>query len=116
MKKLILSIILVIAASQTGFAEKRQLTGSEIGELLLKIEAIGDGTWQNFLENGKTNYNVSGRESIGNWEVRGDQYCSNWPPLPEWACYDVLREGENTLIWVHANGDLTIDKIKMKKQ
>lgn len=43
---------------------------------------------QRFYASGKTLYD-NGRPSWGNWAVRGDQYCSEWPPADGWTCYDL---------------------------
>lgn len=48
---------------------------------------------QEFFESGRTLY-VTSRPSWGYWEVRGDQYCSQWPPSDLWACYDVAGSGD----------------------
>ena len=51
------------------------------------------GEVQEFYASGRTLY-VTSRPSWGYWEVRGDQYCSQWPPSDLWACYNVARRGE----------------------
>ncbi|WP_299352928.1 hypothetical protein [uncultured Shimia sp.] len=52
-----------------------------------------ENAWQEFLPSGRTLYNA-GEDSWGYWEVRGEQYCSQWPPADGWACYDVERDGQ----------------------
>ncbi|QMU59960.1 MAG: hypothetical protein GKR98_04035 [Boseongicola sp.] len=53
-----------------------------------------DDAWQDFRVSGRTLYNA-GENSWGNWEVRGDRYCSQWPPSQGWDCYelDVSADG-----------------------
>lgn len=46
------------------------------------------GAWQEFRASGRTLYHA-GRDSWGSWAVRGDEYCSVWPPSDLWACYQV---------------------------
>ncbi len=41
-----------------------------------------------FYQSGKTLYE-SGRPSWGNWRPQGGQYCSEWPPVGNWTCYDL---------------------------
>lgn len=53
-----------------------------------------DKAWQVFRPSGATLYNA-GRDSWGKWDVRDDQYCSQWPPADGWACYDVEVDGKN---------------------
>jgi hypothetical protein len=47
-----------------------------------------NGAWQEFRASGRTLYNA-GRDSWGYWAVRGDAYCSAWPPSDLWDCYAV---------------------------
>lgn len=35
--------------------------------------------------------------------MRGDQYCSQWPPNEAWTCYDVVIE-TSVLTFVSASG------------
>lgn len=63
------------------------------------------GAWQDFRASGKTLYN-SGRDSWGNWRAQGAQYCSQWPPAGDWACYDLLTSGDKVR-FVGAGGDVT---------
>jgi hypothetical protein len=48
-----------------------------------------DGTLQDFKADGQTLYG----DSSGRWEVRGDRYCSQWPPSDRWDCHGVERRG-----------------------
>ncbi len=87
-------------------AEERPLTGNEIGAALTGRAVVGEGTTQKFYESGRTLYN-DGHDSWGYWEVRGDQYCSNWPPQGGWACYDMAADperGEDWLVFIGENG------------
>jgi len=40
----------------------------------------GKSWTQVFQKSGDTYYSVVSSQSLGAWEVRGDQYCSQWPP------------------------------------
>jgi hypothetical protein len=57
--------------------------------LSARVLGYPDGTLQDFFADGRT---LSG-ESRGHWEVRGDQYCSVWPPSERWTCYQVDQSG-----------------------
>ncbi|MEL6958501.1 MAG: hypothetical protein AAGL89_06055 [Pseudomonadota bacterium] len=75
-------------------AEFQPMTGEEISFALTNRALIyTDGATQDFRASGATLYDA-GRPSWGNWAVRGDQYCSQWPPSDGWACYDMARDGE----------------------
>jgi hypothetical protein len=47
-----------------------------------------DNATQDFRTSGRTLFD-NGRPSWGYWAVRGDQYCSQWPPADGWVCYNV---------------------------
>ncbi|WP_171099802.1 hypothetical protein [Ruegeria sp. HKCCD7255] len=72
----------------------KTLSGDEILTALSgqKLD-YGQGGWQVFEPSMVTNY-FSGGPSTGRWAVRGDQYCSIWPPSDLWACYDVQQKGD----------------------
>lgn len=69
------------------------LSGAEIEEALSgRALVYTDGATQDFRASGATLYNA-GRDSWGTWSVRGNQYCSQWPPSDGWSCYDVATNG-----------------------
>lgn len=70
------------------------LTGPAITEALSGQTLIYDAlTFQTFHASGQTDH-VTERVSSGRWDVRGDQYCSSWPPSETWTCYDMEAEGD----------------------
>jgi hypothetical protein len=98
-------------------------TGASAGEKLsgAQIEAaLTDSTaWytplsptsarQYFHKNGETPYiDAKGEKTYGEWMVRGDQYCSVWPPSDRWTCYDLekgaLADGTPTFTFVSGGG------------
>lgn len=91
MRRFIWSLALIpsVAGAQ-GFAS---MDGPEISTALTDRALVyTDGATQTFGASGSTMYNA-GRPSWGHWAVRGDQYCSQWPPSDGWACYDMSRAG-----------------------
>ncbi len=82
------------------------MTGAQI-EAGLKnmILTYPGGELQSFFPSGRTLYDA-GRPSWGYWEVRGDQYCSQWPPADGWACYDMDTNG-TVLRFIGESGDVT---------
>ena len=104
----------VAIASLPALAVETKLSGPEIAALLPTIAATGEATSQSFAVDGSTIYVSSGRPSNGRWRVEGDQYCSVWPPAERWACYDVLRDGDQ-IIWVDRSGGRTINHIELKQ-
>ncbi|MEM9046705.1 MAG: hypothetical protein AAGC81_18650 [Pseudomonadota bacterium] len=90
-------VLIATLALITGFAlaEESALTGDQIKDLLTDQKVLGEGTTQIFYASGRTLYN-DGHDSWGYWEVRGDQYCSTWPPQNGWACYDMVTRQTDT--------------------
>ncbi|WP_170770446.1 hypothetical protein [Ruegeria lacuscaerulensis] len=87
------ALILALWPDISAATEFWPLTGNEIVSALTGQKlSYGEGVWQTFDASGATQY-FSGRPSSGRWAVRGDQYCSTWPPSGLWACYDVLQSG-----------------------
>ncbi|MEM1275840.1 MAG: hypothetical protein AAGH74_04890 [Pseudomonadota bacterium] len=76
-------------------AEDTALSGDQIKAMLTDQKVLGEGTTQVFYASGRTLYN-DGHDSWGYWEVRGDQYCSTWPPQNGWACYDMFTRQTDT--------------------
>jgi hypothetical protein len=93
----VLTALLAICMAASAAAAERRLTGSGISETLAGHVFAGDDggrkTEQIFHKGGATFYSVNGSQSQGRWEVRGDRYCSQWPPSEIWSCYDVLEDG-----------------------
>lgn len=83
------------------------MTGPEVQAALTdKTLRYNSDTVQDFRESGRTLYTHKGQESWGYWGVRGDQYCSQWPPSGLWDCYDMAqRAGE--VRFIGASGDVT---------
>ncbi len=79
-------------------AAETQLKGPEIflvlNDKILTTVQNGEPANQIFQKSGTTFYNAGGSQSQGSWKVEGDQYCSVWPPNPNWACYDVAQDGD----------------------
>jgi hypothetical protein len=64
---------------------------------------------QYFRKNGQTPYiDETGTKTYGRWLVRGDKYCSNWPPSERYVCYGVERSTDangRTIITFLSGGD-----------
>ncbi|MEM9369842.1 MAG: hypothetical protein AAGA26_01665 [Pseudomonadota bacterium] len=102
-----LGIVIVFACLWgLAMAGETELSGTEIRTLLTDSTVIGDKTRQVFYASGRTLYN-DGHDSWGYWEVRGDQYCSNWPPQQGWACYDMTTRDTGDgleITWIGDSG------------
>ena len=90
-----IAIVLSILAGPGLTSEVWQpMSGAQILQELTGRELVYEnGAWQRFNGSGRTLYNA-GADSWGYWSVRGDQYCSQWPPNSLWACYTMARQGE----------------------
>ncbi len=102
---MLLAATLLLTVSAT--ATESKLNGAEIGQVLTEhqFEGTHEGrtVQQFFSEAGSTLYTENGTPSQGLWQVRGDQYCSQWPPHETWSCYDVLADG-NAVSFVSPDG------------
>ncbi|MEO0937044.1 MAG: hypothetical protein AAFY38_02700 [Pseudomonadota bacterium] len=105
MRHLALAALIIATPALAG--EWTKLTGPEIAEALTGRTLVWDDTTQDFRASGKTLYTHKGRDSWGNWEVRGDQYCSQWPPNSLWSCYDMTRSGGRLRFIGAGAGDIT---------
>ena len=81
------------------------LAGKEITDALSERTLRYEAAMQVFYASGRTLYDA-GTESWGYWQVRGDQYCSQWPPSGLWDCYDVARQGD-TIRFVGSDGSFS---------
>jgi hypothetical protein len=112
MRKTSLSLVLAsLCFSHIAQAGESKMTGAEITAALSDHTLQGsrdDGkSWQQiFQKSGVTYYTESGAQSQGVWAVRGDQYCSQWPPNESWTCYDLMTDGK-TYSFVSASGGRT---------
>ncbi|HCE70814.1 hypothetical protein KQ247_00495 [Ruegeria pomeroyi] len=82
------------------------LAGDEIRAALVgRVLVYEGGARQSFDASGGTVY-VTDRPSLGQWSLRGDLYCSLWPPSDLWACYTVASDGDRVR-FVGQGGDIT---------
>ena len=99
-----LAVFLVLAGAAQ--AETwRAMTGAEIAAALTDRVLVYTDARQRFYASGRTLYDA-GQESWGYWAVRGDQYCSQWPPSDAWDCYDMATDGAS-LRFIAADGSAT---------
>ena len=83
----------------------RALEGAEIAGLLTDQTLIYENATQQFFASGRTLYDA-GQDSWGYWAVRGEQYCSQWPPGDRWDCYDIAAM-EGRVRFIGADGSVT---------
>ena len=90
-------------------AQEVRMMGGQIETMLSGAYVVGIGFNQRFFapKNKKwpagTTYDEGGNLTFGKWEVRGNRYCSVWPPNATWACYTMFKrdhDGKTDLIWV----------------
>jgi len=105
MKKLILVMWLLTCAVAQAQESWQPMSWDAITRALTDRKVQYRQGWQVFHASGRTLYNA-GQDSWGYWAVRGEQYCSMWPPSDIWACYDMARSGAQ-LRFIGAAGDTT---------
>ncbi len=83
------------------------MSGNEISALLTGNTVVSTDSSRPFRQyfdgSGKTIYwPDKGAAEVGQWQVRGDAYCSLWPGA-NWTCYDMT--GENGRVtWIDKSG------------
>ena len=103
MRQLAMGMILLAGPVQAG--EWVPISGGDIAETLTGQVVQYENAWQDFRASGRTLYNA-GRDSWGYWAVRGDQYCSMWPPSDLWACYD-MEMADDRIRFLDGSGEVT---------
>jgi|SRR5690349_8918283 hypothetical protein len=97
MRTIISTVAIFVLFCTPSHAERKQLTGAEISAALngRAVEGTGTLAWrQTFEADGSTIYRSDRGTERGRWQVRGDQYCSQWPPSESWSCYDLAIDDE----------------------
>jgi hypothetical protein len=117
-----LSALLLFASASS--ASSDALDGKAIEAVLDDTTVYGlplaPDTWrQSFAKNGETIYiDASGAKTIGEWLVRGDTYCSLWPPSDRWVCYPMesgtAADGRRTVTWISGGGGKRYEALLVK--
>ena len=99
---------LALAISVT-YADLKRLDGAGIAAALdgKTISGERDGkAWVQTFDAGGVTVNTAAGDaaSEGRWRVREDRFCSQWPPAPAWACYDMFRDGD-VVVFVGEDGE-----------
>lgn len=106
-KILIPSLALLLSLTDPARATEEILTGPAIQTLLSENVFIGQRydqqTEQIYRASGDTFYSEGGNQSQGRWDVRGNEYCSVWPPSTYWSCYAVAKNDDD-IIFIAKNG------------
>ncbi|MEN8841933.1 MAG: hypothetical protein ABF288_12500 [Octadecabacter sp.] len=98
--------VLAVLPSLAAADEFVTLTGDGISAALTdRVLVYAAGETQDFRASGATLYNA-GQDSWGTWAVRGDRYCSQWPPSDGWTCYEVALSGI-TVRFISADGSFS---------
>ena len=100
MRRVALSISVLLLVSSLVQADEKRLSGAEIKALLSGNTAFLDnGAIQTFSEDGATLYFHEPRPiEKGSWKIDGNDYCSEWSG--RWTCYQVTGDGNNRITWI----------------
>ena len=105
-------LMLLTAGGPVWADDWRPLSGDAIREALSDRPVDYEAAWQRFTASGMTLYNA-GQDSWGNWDVRGDAYCSEWPPQSAWVCYDVDLDADGQRVRFRGAGnDVTVGRFR----
>ena len=99
------ALILLMFGAPAQADEWQMLEAEQIREALSGRKLAYKSAWQEFRVSGRTLYNA-GADSWGYWQVRNDEYCSQWPPSGLWDCYKMAQNGD-VLRFIGENGELT---------
>jgi len=86
-------MVAAFCASPVLAQDWQPMSGDEITAALTDQVLTYEDATQKFFASGRTLYDSS-LPSWGSWAVRGDQYCSLWPPSDTWDCYNMARAGQ----------------------
>ncbi|MDP5215879.1 hypothetical protein Q5Y75_01475 [Ruegeria sp. 2205SS24-7] len=100
------ALILALVPGSLAAEEFRMLSGDEILAALTDRKLTYEGGATQIFESSMQTQYFSNGPSTGRWAVRGDQYCSVWPPSDIWACYNIEQKGD-VIRFIGAGGDLT---------
>ena len=100
-----LLLAFLVFAGPAAAEDWRALSGAEIRVVLTGATVSYDPDTQVFFETGRTRYRLL-RDRWGWWEIRGDSYCSLWPPGEDWTCFAVERRG-GRLRFIDPDGVIT---------
>ncbi|MEL6685473.1 MAG: hypothetical protein AAFN63_06035 [Pseudomonadota bacterium] len=99
-------LVALLLVPGAGLAQDWQvMDGAEVAAALTDRTLIYENATQRFYASGRTLYNA-GQDSWGYWAVRGDQYCSQWPPGDQWDCYDMVSL-DGVIRFIGADGSTT---------
>ena len=104
--------IALIAALSVGSARAEwvRLDDDGITSALTDARIVYDsGPTQRFYASGRTFYDDA-RPGWGYWRAQGGQYCSQWPPAPAWACYELFGDETGAVRFVGSAGDAYIGR------
>jgi hypothetical protein len=115
-----LAVATIVALAISVAANEVPMKGPDILKALTGARVEGSNWAQSFDVGGATVYTgADGKQSSGRWDVRGDEYCSQWPPSDVWACYamaaDTAADGI-TIIWISADGSRESARLVAKGQ
>jgi hypothetical protein len=109
-----------IAPTLPAWADDMPMKGPDILTTLTGARVEGSNWSQRFDAGGATIYaGADGKQSTGRWDVRGDEYCSEWPPSDVWACYAMATNTSadgTTIIWISAGGSRESARLVAKGQ
>ena len=109
-----------IALNLPAWADEMPMKGPDILKTLTGARVEGSNWSQRFDAGGATIYaGADGKQSTGRWDVRGNEYCSQWPPSDVWACYAMAANTSadgTTIIWISAGGSRESARLVAKGQ
>ncbi|MGB0844751.1 MAG: hypothetical protein ACPGVN_08430 [Alphaproteobacteria bacterium] len=104
-----ISLLFILSLTTTGLSAQQEpwlkLNHDQIQRVMVDTEVAYKGesrVTQTFHGDGTTTY-ISGRPSLGKWQVRGNKYCSVWPPSESWSCFEIFQDQSKS--WIRFVGE-----------
>ena len=115
--RVLLALLCMVTGAQAGETMKGadvEATLNNTTAYYLPLSAIS--ARQYFNKNGETIYiDTAGATTIGSWLVRGDAYCSVWPPSEHYVCYPIEKstgaDGKDVYTFVSGGGGTRYDSV-----
>ena len=101
------AVIAIAAMAHSAVAGETTYSAARIKSALegAVVNGVQKGkAWsQSFSRGGETIYSDARGPSRGLWTIRGDKYCSQWPPSQTWSCWTVTGS-KGTITFIPEGG------------
>jgi hypothetical protein len=118
--RLLTALLCMVTSAEAGEAMKGADVEATLNNTTAYYVPLGPTSARQFFnKNGETIYvDDKGAKTIGAWLVRGDAYCSVWPPSEHYVCYPLEKgmsaDGKVTYTFVSGGGGPRYEAVLVK--